>query len=204
MIRKQKLNARIFEYLQSNSLIYQHQSGFQQNHSTVTQLCFLDHQWRTAIDQGSSVQVAFLDLSKAYDRVSITGLLSKLSLLGFNYSALEWFANFLQKREQCVHLSDATSVLQKPESGTPQGTVLEPVLFLTFPSRSHPTANALSLRMIQLYTPWTSQLYQAASISAPTLTQQVLGLTGGACSLMHQKANISLLDGKQDRVHQSA
>ena len=35
------------------------------------------------LDKGHHVQTAFLDLSKAYDRVSIPGLLFKLSDLGF-------------------------------------------------------------------------------------------------------------------------
>ena len=128
------LNARIFEYLKQNLLLYQHQSGFQQNHSTVTQLCFLVHQWHMALEEGANcnVQSVFLDLSKAYDRVSINALLSKLSLIGFNYSALEWFANFLQRREQCIQLNGASSKWQIPKSGIPQGTVLGPVLFLIF------------------------------------------------------------------------
>ena len=53
------------------------------------------------------------------DRVSINALLSKLSLIGFNYSALEWFANFLQRREQCVQRNGASSKWQIPKSGIP-------------------------------------------------------------------------------------
>ena len=51
------LNARIFEYLKQNLLLYQHQyqSGFQQNHSTVTQLCFLVHQWHMALEEGANL-----------------------------------------------------------------------------------------------------------------------------------------------------
>ena len=70
------LNARIFMYLKQNLLLYQHQSGFQQNHSTVTQLCFLVYQWHMALEEGANVQSVFLDLSKAYDFVSINALLS--------------------------------------------------------------------------------------------------------------------------------
>ena len=65
------LNTQILRYLQSHSLIFQHQSGFLPNHSTVTQLCFLVQKWQMAIDKGEHVQAAFLDLSKAYDRVGI-------------------------------------------------------------------------------------------------------------------------------------
>ena len=85
-----------------------------------------------ALDRGANVQAAFLDLSKAYDRVSLAGLLSKLSLTGFSYTALEWFGNFLQQRKQSVHLDGAISESQTPKSGIPQGTVLGPVLFLIF------------------------------------------------------------------------
>ena len=126
------LNARILEYLQKNSLLYEHQSGFQRNHSTISQLCFLAHQWTTALDGGKKVQSVLLDLSKAYDRVSIPGLLSKLSLIGFSSSATEWFASFLTHREQCVLLDGTTSAPLTPKSGIRQGTVLGPVLFLIF------------------------------------------------------------------------
>ena len=115
------LNARILEYLQKNSLLYEHQSGFQRYHSTISQLCFLAHQWTTALDGGKNVQSVFLDLSKAYDRVSIPGLLSKLSLIGFSSSTTEWFASFLTHREQCVLLDGATSAPLTPKSGIPQG-----------------------------------------------------------------------------------
>ena len=76
------LNAQILRYLENHSLLYQHQSGFLPGHSTVTQLCFLVHQWQMAADRGDHVQATFLDLSKAYDRASIPGLLFKLSSWG--------------------------------------------------------------------------------------------------------------------------
>ena len=55
-----------------------------------------------AIDKGEHVQAAFLDLSKAYDRVRIPGLIGKLSALGFSRSSLSWLRSFLTNRKQCV------------------------------------------------------------------------------------------------------
>ena len=53
-----------------------------------------------ALEKGEEIHVVFLDLSKAYDRVSIPGLLYKLSSLGFTDSTMQWFTSFLTNREQ--------------------------------------------------------------------------------------------------------
>ena len=104
-INGETADAQILRYLENHSLLYQHQSGFLPGHSAVTQLCFLVHQWQMAADRGDHVQATFLDLSKAYDRVSIPGLLFKLSCLGFSYSALQWLSTFLTKRLQSVKVN---------------------------------------------------------------------------------------------------
>ena len=69
-----------------------------------TQLIYLSNKWQMALEKGNHVQTAFLDLSKAYDRVSIPGLLFKLSALGFSTKSLKWFSSFLQDRTQCVRV----------------------------------------------------------------------------------------------------
>ena len=84
------MKRQLSTYLQVNNAIYKYQSGFLPLHSTVTQLCYLVHDWQTAIDKQQTVQVAFLDLSKAYNRVSIDGLLYKLLKIGFSKPASAW------------------------------------------------------------------------------------------------------------------
>ena len=78
------MNNQMLAYLSENSMLYKHQFGFLPNHSTVTQLCYLAHQRQMALEEAEQVHTVFLDLSKAYDRVSIPGLLFKLSNLGFS------------------------------------------------------------------------------------------------------------------------
>ena len=115
-----------------HNLIFEHQSGFLTGHSTETQLCYLIHRWQMALDKNQMVHAAFLDLSKAYDRVSIPALLHKLSCVGLSKNTLSWFTAFLQSRKQCVQIDGQKSSWQVTKSGIPQGTVLGPTLFLIY------------------------------------------------------------------------
>ena len=85
-----------------------------------------------AIDRGEGVEAIFLDLSKAYDRVSIPGLIYKLSRVGFSQAALKWFSSFLTDRQQRVRVHGSESSWETVKSGIPQGTVLGPTLFLLY------------------------------------------------------------------------
>ena len=78
------------------------------------------------------IQATFLDLSKAYDRVSIPGLIFKLPCLGFSRDSLTWLSIFLADRQQCITVNGYKSPWKLPKSGIPQGTLLGPVLFLVF------------------------------------------------------------------------
>ena len=85
-----------------------------------------------ALDKRDSIETAFQDLSKAYDRVTIPGLIYKLSLYGFSRAAIEWFSAFLTNRQQRTRVNDHYSLWETTKSGIPQDTVLGPVLFLIF------------------------------------------------------------------------
>ena len=98
----------------------------------ITRLCYLAHQWQMAVEKGEQVHTVFLDLSKAYDRVSIPGLLFKLSNLGFSNKTLQWMSSFLMDRQQRVRVNGCLSTPKSPKSSIPPGTVLDPVLFLVY------------------------------------------------------------------------
>ena len=58
------------------------QHAFVKGKSTATQLILTHHKWAKTLDEGRQVDVAFLDFSKAFDRVPHNVLLHKLRNLG--------------------------------------------------------------------------------------------------------------------------
>ena len=80
------------------------------------------------MDGGRSVDFAYFDYAKAFDKVSRSLLQTKLRAYGIGGKLLMW----LTDRKQRVIVRDAKSPWPEVESGTTQGTVLGFLLFLIF------------------------------------------------------------------------
>ena len=78
------------------------------------------------------VRAVFLDISKAFDKVWHDGLILKLEQNGISGSLLKLFENYLHNRKQRVVLNGFYSDYSLIESGVPQGSVLDPLLFLIY------------------------------------------------------------------------
>ena len=76
--------------------------------------------------------VAFLDLSRAYDRAWRQAVIYKLLRCGLRGRMLAWIHNFLQQRVGVVSLCGARSSTRRYEYGLPQGSCLSPILFNVF------------------------------------------------------------------------
>ena len=85
------------------------QFGFRKHHSTETAILHLTEQIRSGLGKGGVVGAVFLDLSKAFDTVNHSVLISKLYNFNLSSNTLAWISSYLSNRRQCVKIKDACS-----------------------------------------------------------------------------------------------
>ena len=68
---------RMFEFFIENNLISKNESGFRPGDSCINQLLSITHEVYQSFDDNLEVRAAFLDISKAFDKVWFNGLILK-------------------------------------------------------------------------------------------------------------------------------
>ena len=119
-------------YLDVNDIISPHQHGFMSGRSCLTNLLETLECWTKALDEGSGIDVLYLDYRKAFDSVPHKRLIERLSEYGITGKLLEWIKSFLNSRKMRVCIRGSFSEWFLVLSGVPQGSVLGPLLFLLF------------------------------------------------------------------------
>ena len=122
----------MMDFLIKHKLINPSQHGFLKAKSCLTNLlCFLEEitKW---VDDGSPVDVIYLDFQKAFDKVPHQRLISKLKSHGMGYSLINWIEQWLTDSRQRVVVDGEVSTWKSVLSGVPQGSVLGPILFLVY------------------------------------------------------------------------
>ena len=84
------------------------------------------------MDDGSPVDVIYLDFQKAFDKVPHQRLILKLKSHGMGNSIINWIEQWLTDRRQRVVIDGEFSSWKSVLSGVPQGSVLGPILFLVY------------------------------------------------------------------------
>ena len=87
---------------------------------------------KDSIDNGKYGCGIFLDLQKAFDTVNHNILHEKLDHYRIRGVAYSWFKSYLTGRSQYVAVNDYTSDPLPIRCGVSQGSVLGPLLFLTY------------------------------------------------------------------------
>uniref|UniRef100_A0A2A4JXL1 Reverse transcriptase domain-containing protein n=1 Tax=Heliothis virescens TaxID=7102 RepID=A0A2A4JXL1_HELVI len=123
------LNNRLKTFLERYRIIAENQYGFRQKVSTEDAVLDLTQHVAKNLDSKNKCLGIFLDLSKAFDTVSVSLLISKLELIGVRGIALDIFRDYLRNRTQRVKINTYLSDAEYVPFGVPQGSILGPSLF---------------------------------------------------------------------------
>ena len=99
----------IIEHLKEYDLIRRSQHGFMRGRSTLTNLLMYLEELTKLIDEGHSLDLVYLDFSKAFDKVPIQRLMNKCFGLGIQGKLHDWIEKWLNGRKQRVVLNGKAS-----------------------------------------------------------------------------------------------
>ncbi|KAK6764801.1 hypothetical protein RB195_024937 [Necator americanus] len=131
-IMEKIIRDKLLSWLKKFHLIPAQQHGFVGGASTSTNLIDSIFDWSLACNQGKSIDIIYVDLSKAFDKVCHSKLIAKLKYFGITGHIIDWMISYLNMRSMTVKVGHKYSAKFPCRSGVPQGGVLSPLLFLIY------------------------------------------------------------------------
>ena len=171
--------AQINRHITSHNLIEPHQSAYQPCHSTETALLKVKCDLISAIRNQEIACLILLDLSAAL--VDIGVLLQRLTnRFGITGTVKTWITSYLNDQSQKVKIVSSESSSVTFECGVPQGSILEPILFILYTTQLGQICRKHSIHY-HLYAD-DSQLYMSFKPSKPGLKEACLYQLEGCIS----------------------
>lgn len=126
------MKEKFLKFLQKFSFFNDKQYGFLPHSSVDDALYDKVAEITTRLEQGKTVAVAYVNLSKAFDTVDLDILLEVLFNCGFQGPIHDWLRSYLKGREQMVKVGAALGKNMEIKRGVPQDSVLGHLLFLIY------------------------------------------------------------------------
>jgi hypothetical protein len=127
------IHKRLIGRIEQLNILDKYQFGFRHKHSCYDAIHSILQTIKEHINVNHKIlPVAFLDLTKAFDKVYHNILLNYLLKIGIKGKAWNWIRNFLENRRIRTINNNTASEWHKITYGVPQGSVLSPLLFLLY------------------------------------------------------------------------
>ena len=123
---------RLVKYLEDENKLYNSQHAYRQYHSTTSALVEITEFLHKELKKKNVPAIVATDPSKAFDSVSHRLLLQKMGNLGLHKTCIEWIGSYLSEQTQSTSFSSTTSDEDKVLAGVPQGSILGPIVFISF------------------------------------------------------------------------
>lgn len=119
----------LVDYCETNNINNKFQFGFTKGKSTYHAHTLFLEKMHDGFSRKEPTLAVTIDLSKAFDKVWINGLIFKLKVFGFQDSFCKLMLSYLNGRDFTVKFNDKNSLIHSIRAGVPQGSILGPSLF---------------------------------------------------------------------------
>jgi len=131
------MHNRLYQHIQTDNILTTEQYGFRKGLSTEQATHSLTNNILMAWNKKIHIGRIFCDLTKAFNCVNHNILIAKLEHYGIQDATLNWFKSYMIDRKQSVKINvnrsqTHISTWETVKQGVPQGSMLGPLLFITY------------------------------------------------------------------------